>query len=175
MLNRMRGRCATALAAGTLLAAAPAAQAKHHRAPTRSQIRTAVTRATRSSALWATVNICDTKRHPDVIGIRGQMPALGFRAALSMRIQVDYRSAGHWKPDPGAREGVELGSPRSGSQQGGVTFRFSPPAVLSGTITFEWRLGNRVIGRATRSTAGGQRGVDAGDPRGFSSASCKIS
>lgn len=110
-------RCATGVAALALLAPATA-QARRHHSPTRAQIRTAIDRALRSKTLWATVNICDTAHHPDVIGIRGEMPALGFGAALSMRIQVNYLASGRFKPDPGAAVRLALGSPTSGSQQG---------------------------------------------------------
>ena len=65
--------------------------------PTKAQIRTAVARAERSKSLWATVNICNSKRYPDRIGVRGQMPSLGFAAWLSMDIQVQYYSDAHEK------------------------------------------------------------------------------
>src|SRR6516225_9959914 len=52
--------------------------------PTRAQIRAAIHRALHSRVLWATVNICDTMHHQNVIGIRGQMPSLSFAAGLRM-------------------------------------------------------------------------------------------
>lgn len=145
--------------------------------PTRAQIRAAVKRAKRSRALWATVNICNTRHHPHALGIRGQMPALGFRARLSMRIAVDY-----WDPakkrfvaDKSVRSKVvALGATSSELRQGGYEFSFAPPAVLSGTVTFKWTVGRHVVGRATRATAHGIRGVDRGDPRGYSAATCQI-
>ena len=42
--------------------------------PTAAQIRIATRRAVNSPNLWATVNICDTTRHPGIVGIRVQMP-----------------------------------------------------------------------------------------------------
>src|SRR6516165_1209759 len=58
--------------------------------PTAAQMRAAVQRAERSKYLWATVNICNTKRHPHAIGVRGQMPALGFPALLQMTVHLKY-------------------------------------------------------------------------------------
>ena len=93
----MRARMTLSIIVASLLATAvPAAASKRPTGPTHSQISAAVARVKRSRNLWATVNICNTKRHPDVVGIRGQMPALGFSSALSM--QVDPHSgAGYWQ------------------------------------------------------------------------------
>jgi hypothetical protein len=152
------------------------ATGRSRRAPTDAQIRRAIRHAQHSRELWATVNICNTPRHRYTLGIRGQMPALGFASRLYMRVQVDYwvQSRRRFVPDPGVAELVSLGSARSGLRQGGVMFQFAPPAILSGTITFEWRLGRRILGRATRLTAHGVRGVDYSDPRGYSAATCRI-
>ncbi len=134
-------------------------------------------RAKRSRNLWATINICNTKRYPNVIGIRGQMPALGFETTLSMAIQVDYRNVNgkKFEPDPGVKKTVVLGPATSGLHQDGVSFRIVPPADLSGQISFTWKLAGKVIGRASRLTAGGLKHVAFGDPPGHSAATCRIS
>ena len=41
--------------------------------------------------LWATVNVCDTAKQPDAIGIRASMPGTPKGARLSMRFRVQYR------------------------------------------------------------------------------------
>lgn len=173
----MRARIAffTALVALLTITPALAKSAKH---PTRAQMRAAVARAKRSKSLWATVNICDTKRHPNEIGVRGQMPALGFPATLSLIIKLDYYSlkTARFEPVPHVHVPDSLGTVSSGLHQGGAIFQFKPPvAPLSGTITFKWKVGNRLIGQATRLTSHGDRGVDAGDPPGTSHAVCRIS
>ena len=57
----------------------------------------AIARAERSRDLWATVNICDTAKHPDAIGIRASMPGTPKHARLAMRFRVQYRTdSGAW-------------------------------------------------------------------------------
>jgi hypothetical protein len=167
------------LALGT--SAAIAARLHGHKPPpTRAEIRAAVKRAERSRQLWATVNICDTAKHPNVLGIRGQLPALGFPTVMSMLVQVDYYvTADHrFERDKNVRPvRVELSqkAQATGLWQGGVEFSFPPPAVLSGTVTFQWKLGGRVIGEVTRPTVHGVKGVTHADPPGHSTATCTIS
>src|ERR1019366_10360134 len=94
-----------------------------------------------SSSLWATVNVCNSTRDPHSIGIRGQMPALGIPASLSMTVQIDYWSAKDktFVPAPGARQTVSLGDATTGLLQGGVSFRFAPGSGLfTGSGTFPW-------------------------------------
>src|SRR5436190_17983632 len=55
---------------------------------------TAGARTADQRALWATVNVCDTLRHPDVIGIRGSMPGVdNHRETMWMRFRVQYYDA----------------------------------------------------------------------------------
>ena len=165
----------TAITILCVLLAVPAAALA--RAPTRKQIADAVRRAERSRYLWATFNICNTMRHPNAVGIRAQMPALGFRARMSMRFQVTYLSAKdrRFKPVPGAARSVALASASNGLYQAGVTFRFAPNAgLLSSTVSFTWALGRRSLGQVTRATSGGHRDADAGDPPHFSAGKCMI-
>jgi hypothetical protein len=157
---------------------------KHHKRPpskpTKAEINAAVKRAKRSHKLWATVNICDTAAHSNVLGIRGQVPALGFATSMSMLVQVDYYVAadGRFEPDtsvPPVRVPLGKKPEATGLWQGGLTFTFTPPAVLSGTVTFQWKLGKKVIGHVTKLTAHGIKGVADSDPPGFSTATCTIS
>ncbi len=146
-------------------------------APTRAQIRAAVRGAERSRFLWATINICNTPRHRDVIGIRAQMPALGFSAQLRMHFGVDYFSPENatFKPYPGAGDLVRLGAPSQGDYQSGTSFRFpSHAGLLRGRVTFEWRLGVQTIARTDRVTALGHPQAMYGDPQRFSSEKCLI-
>ena len=148
------------------------------RPPNAGQIRAAVRRAQHSRALWATINICNTRRFPNLLGIRGEMPSLGFAAMVSMNIQVDFKasSSRRFQPIAGAARLVGLGRATTGLHQGGASFQFKPHAgTLSGTITFEWKLGRKLLGRATRHTTVGHPQADFGDPGHFSAAQCVIS
>jgi hypothetical protein len=144
--------------------------------PTPAQIRSAVAKAERSKQLWSTVNVCNTKHHPNTIGIRGQMPSLSFPSSLYMQVQVTYRNyaAKKFEPDPGVDQLVALGDPANELVQGGALFKFKPPAVLAGTITFEWKRHGKVIGSTRRATGGGHKNAKYGDPPGYSSSDCSI-
>jgi hypothetical protein len=147
--------------------------------PTPTQIRTAVASAKHSQDLWATVNICNTRRHRDQIGIRAQLPALGFSSTMSIKIQVDYWTGKVFVPDPnpGATELVKLGTAATGVRQQGWNFQFGPGAgKLSGTVEFEWARGGKTIGTFTqKTTAGHSNQVNGAEPPGHSAATCRIS
>lgn len=171
---------AVALLLAALLAAAtvaPGAGAAANKTPSRAQIRAAIRRAERSGDLWATVNICNTARYPNAVGIRGQMPTLGFRAQLRMVFGIDYWSyAKHaFVPLPHVSNTLTLGRAGTRVHQAGVMFTFSPHAgLLRGRVRYEWRLGKRLIGHVTRLTRNGHSSADYGDPKGFSSWKCDI-
>ncbi len=145
--------------------------------PSASQIRKAVGEAKRSKQLWATINICDTRHHPNTVGIRGQMPALGFSSSISIAISLDFWNpqTKRFKADPDTKRLIQLGSPSTGVHQQGVTFKFDPHAGrFRGNATFTWRRRGRLLGQADRVTAGGHRDADFGDPHGFSAGTCTI-
>jgi hypothetical protein len=176
----MRTRLTLLVIAVVLLPTASAAAAGHARpaGPSHSQISTAVARVERSRNLWATVNICNTKNHPNIVGIRGQMPALGFDSVLSMQVELRYwsDSAKRYMTLPSTKQTIALGTERTGLHQTGISFRFSPHAgTLAGTIRFEWRLKRRSIGHATRHTSPDHPDADQGDPAHFSAGKCEIS
>jgi hypothetical protein len=145
--------------------------------PSNAEIQAAIKQVKRSKDLWATINICNTRAHANAIGIRGQMPGLGFRARLSMEFEVHYWSAREkrFKPIKGADTVIDLGSVISGLHQDGVTFRFAPHAgFLASTISFNWTLGNKSIARFTRWSSKGHRDADGGDPPHYSAGRCVI-
>jgi len=158
--------------------AGPTPAAASTPAPTPAQSRQAVLRAETSPNLWTTINICNAPHYPDVMGIRGQMPALGFAASLSMTEQIDYWSntQRRFEPDTQVKpQVVNLGDVTSGLHQGGVSFRFTPHAGrLSGMITFTWEYSGKVIGRAERPASGGHPDADYGHPPHQSSRDCTI-
>ncbi len=131
---------------------------------------------------WATVNVCDTPRHPDAIGIRGSMPGAGGRATrLFMRFRVQHRApSGGWRTLARGDSGwVAVGSGGARARQSGRTFTITPPRageayVLRGVVTFAWRRGGRVVRRARRATTGGHGRTTGADPAGFSAATCRV-
>jgi hypothetical protein len=169
----------TVLALGLLVPAGAGVAGAAGRDPSPAQIRRAISRAESSRQLWATVNVCDTRSYPNSIGVRGQMPGLGFPAWLSMRIQIYYydKSRKRFLPDPkrGATQLVRLGRSSTLLQQGGKIFQFSAhTGYLSAKIQFIWRRSGKLLGETTRRTTAGHRGADFGDPKHYSAKQCKI-
>lgn len=173
----MRTLAATAAVLATaVIVAGPAAGAAR---PGPAQITRAVKRAERSSSLWATINICNSRRYRNQLGVRGEMPTLGFRAVMTMAIQVNYWSADKRRfipiPSPSALTTLKLGSPASGLQQDGAVFPFKThTGRLNATITFTWTRGGKVIGTTHRRTTAGHHDADYGSPPRYSAAECTI-
>jgi len=145
--------------------------------PTPNQIKSAVHNAERSKRLWATINVCDTRKHPHTIGIRSEAPALGFQATISISIAVDFYSKTdkRFEPDPNATKMIKVGPVTHGIHQRGVTFRFAPhTGRLRGTATFSWMRHGKVLGSTKRVTTASHHDADFGDPSGFSAATCMI-
>jgi hypothetical protein len=136
--------------------------------------------------LWATVNVCDTKKAPDDMGVRARAPGDGSRAQIYMRFTAQYRSGKSWKlVDGGRSKWLRAGSARFLNQEIGYTFSFHKPAagmsyVMRGFVQFQWRDRRKhhrrrvVVRRAQRYTAGGHP-TQGAEPKGFSAARCTIS
>jgi hypothetical protein len=178
MVIEVRAVLATAmLAATSVLAGSGSTAAAVIKHPTAAQIRRAVRNAKHSNALWATVNICDTKKFPNTLGVRGQMPGLGFGSSLSIDIQVDFfdKTQKRFAPVPSATMKIPLGRVASGLQQGGATFTFQPhTGLLSATVEFQWMRAGKVLAHTTRRATGGHTAADFGNPPHFSAAQCTI-
>lgn len=138
---------------------------------------------TQSPSLWATVNVCDTERWPDTIGIRGSMPgSKDDNETLWMRFQVQFMSSAdakwHNVPEGGDSGFVAVGSARSKARQAGRSFRISPRAgeqvLLRGKVSFEWRLGDVVTRTATMRTQKGHKSSAGSDPPGYTASTCTI-
>jgi hypothetical protein len=168
------GGCATAV---------QAKRTTHRGGPTPAQIRKAVAKAERSKMLWATVNVCQTKgtqaAQGGSIGVRGQMPTLGFVSTLSMTIQLNHYSATSKSfvalPEPTAKRTVSPGAFASDLHQAGEVFPFSGPAgLLNATVTFSWTRAGKLLGRTTRQTTAGHRDAAGGRPAHYSTAQCQL-
>jgi hypothetical protein len=139
--------------------------------------------AKKPKLLWATVNVCDTKAHPNTIGIRASMPGTGKRKdRMYMRFDVQFFrvSDDRWH-DLDGTDGtfVFVGSGRFHRRESGRNVTLKPPAAGSsyrvrGRVTFEWRRSAKVLRRAVRYTKGGHRGTTGSDPKGYSAAECRI-
>ena len=149
-------------------------------APTRAQIRRAVTGAERSKYLWATINICRSQvRQGGLVGVRGEMGALGFRSTLTMSVQLRQydskrRSFVAVKGSTATRT-VTLGSLQTGVHQDGAEFHYSSETgLLDATITFTWTRDGRRLGTVTRTTTSGHHNAAFAEPKGHSAASCRL-
>lgn len=168
----------TVLAAGIAVAGTAPATAK---SPSRGQITRAVASAERSRSLWATVNICDSRAYPDRIGVRGQMPSLGYPAQMTMTIALRAYSttAKRFKAidSPNAVNAVTLGTHSRGLQQSGAVFPFAKgdKGLWDATIVFTWRRSGRIVGQTTRTTTAGHPNADYGSPPHYSAAQCRLS
>jgi hypothetical protein len=136
-----------------------------------------------SRYLWATVNVCDTERWPDTIGIRGSMPGSGEdREGMWMRFQVQFLAAAdrRWRdvPEDGDSGFVYVGPAGDKARQAGRSFRISPKkgerVVLRGKVWFEWRVKGAVVRRASARTRKGHRSSAGSDPPGYSASTCTI-
>jgi hypothetical protein len=143
----------------------------------------AVAAAQKPSALWATVNVCDTAAKPDTIGIRGSMPGLKHTATLLMRFRVQYLAAdGRWRTIRSNADSHwrRVGRRHGGRIESGWSFTFAPPKaggeiVLRGVVYFRWRRSGKIVRRARRITEGGHVSPVGADPPGFSAGTCRIS
>lgn len=148
--------------------------------PTRRQITRAVGAAETSPSLWATINICNSRTHPRQIGVRGQMPSLGFSSTMSMTITLDAWSSSQKKfiaiNSPNAVDIVSLGSHSRGLEQGGTIFPFQKgeTGLWNATIVFTWTRQGKVVGHTRRRTTAGHHTADFGSPARYSAAQCRI-
>lgn len=153
--------------------------------PTGAQIRAAVRRAEKSRDLWATLNVCNVPVAKSSgykqIGVRVQMPALGFTTHLYMTLGIQAWDAAHKRyVTLNSRYGPKsIGLAFNAPSQDGYSFYYRKPVaekttLVRGIATLEWRIGKRVLGRVTRPTGGGYEHVDFGNPHGLSVATCTV-
>ncbi|HEY2535876.1 MAG TPA: hypothetical protein VGI24_02725 [Solirubrobacteraceae bacterium] len=136
-----------------------------------------------SRELWATIDVCNSAKEPDTVGVRGSMPYDGHvHDAMYMRFQLEYmdpKSKAWSVPAHGANSGfIALGSAKSG-RQGGTSFQLSvtkgqPGYTMRGLVTFQWRRTGKVVHQTTRTTSAGHTNVVRADPPGYSAAQCTI-
>jgi hypothetical protein len=169
----------TAATIAALGVALPAPAVAH--GPSAKQIHGAASRAERSGSLWATINICSSRGagKGGELGVRGQMPSLGFSSTLRMTVQLGYWSQKHERfmaiPGPSAVANLSLGSSSTGLQQDGVVFGFNDSAgLLNASVDFTWTRGGRVIGESSRITTAGHHDADYSRPAHYSAGDCRL-
>jgi hypothetical protein len=132
--------------------------------------------------LWATVNVCDTAKSPDRMGVRARMPGDGTRRRMFMRFSAQFRSGKKWKQVSGRGRSKWLlaGSALFRNQELGYTFSFDAPKpgtgyLMRGLVQFQWRAptSGSVVRRTHRYTSEGHRTRPA-EPKGYSRATCRI-
>ena len=133
--------------------------------------------------LWATINVCDTRRHANTVGIRGSMPGLGHKPSrLQMRFLVEYRDEdGEWRA---ARDGADSGWQTAGRTirqvvESGHNFTFEPPPRgsahrLRGLVRFRWQRRGDTVAYQRRFTEAGHRSTAGSDPKNYSAGSYEI-
>ena len=129
--------------------------------------------------VWATINVCDTAKQPDAIGIRASMPGTPKGARLSMRFRVQYRTAdGTWENVADADSGWRnVGTARGLPVEYGWSFAFakrSSPVTLRGVVKFRWRKGDTLPRQQEVVTEAGHPSKAGSDPAGYSAATCAL-
>lgn len=138
----------------------------------------------RPKDLWATVNVCDTQQHDNMMGVRASMPGDAEHTRMYMRFTAQYydRSMQLWSDVTGSSRSkwIYVGSGQYARRQGGYTFAFDPPAsgrsfVLRGAVDFKWTKHRRIVRTARVLTRGGHPGTLGADPKTYSASLCQIS
>jgi hypothetical protein len=97
---------------------------------------------------WATVNICDTQKSPNALGVRTSVPGNGSDQRIYARYTAQWWSsaAQEWKTvgGSGVTDWVHLGDADMTARQAGWTFRFMQPPegttyVMRGVVELQWR------------------------------------
>jgi hypothetical protein len=132
----------------------------------------------KEAPLWATVNVCDTAKQPDQIGIRAAMPGTPKGARLSMRFRAQYKSGDDWKDVEDADSGwVNVGVAKGSTVEYGWSFTFAKgtkSTQLRGVVKFRWRRGDALPKQAEVATEAGHRSSAGADPAGYSAATCVL-
>jgi hypothetical protein len=135
---------------------------------------------------WSTINICDTKDHPDQLGIRARMPALDRGVKMKMRFFVEYLKKGAWVALPADGGGTTMsdwfvvGYGKYKWEELGDTFHLKnlKPGdnfLMRGLVKFQWRRHGKVVKTAHAYTSSHHPSDRYGDPVGYSKATCNVS
>ena len=136
----------------------------------------------RSRELWATINVCNPKNAPDLIGVRGSMPGDGEpKDTMYMRFRLQYydTTSGKWlELGRSADSGLLPVGSAAAVRQYGRSFTLAAPThpfKLRGLVNFQWLRGKRFVYSTQRVTTAGRKSFAGADPPGFSAATCLFS
>jgi hypothetical protein len=146
------------------------------------------TAAAAKPRFWATVNVCKSAVPESRVGFRASMPGNGTRQRMYMRFTAQFFDGDDqaWKPIGGKPRSpwVLAGSARYVTRQRGYTFDIDPPPAgktykFRGFVEFQWRArkrggGTKVVRELEKYTRGGYGNTVGSDPKGYSSAFCKV-
>ncbi len=136
----------------------------------------------RSRELWATIDVCNSPKQPNTVGIRGSMPGDGKPTdKLYMSFGLEYLDAvNQWAALPSSSSGwVLVGAGSSSARQSGWSFTLKPPQgrgkfVLRGMVGFRWMRSGHQFAHATLPTTAGRKALVGAEPEGFSAAKCSL-
>ena len=132
----------------------------------------------KDAAPWATVNVCDSAKRPDAIGIRASMPGMPKRARMAMRFRVQFKTDSSWQDVKGAASRWQpVGIARGPAAESGWSFAFahpSSPVTLRGMVQLRWRRGGTVLRQLELPTEAGHRSSAGADPADYSAATCTL-
>jgi len=127
---------------------------------------------------WATVNVCDTVKRPDAIGIRASMPGAPKGARMAMRFRVQFKTNDGWQDVKGAASRWQpVGIAHGLAAESGWSFTFahpSAPVTLRGMVQLRWRKNGTVLRSAELPTEAGHRSSAGADPADYSAATCTL-
>jgi hypothetical protein len=127
---------------------------------------------------WATVNVCDTVKRPDAIGIRASMPGVPNGARMAMRFRVQFKTKDGWQDVKGAASRWQpVGIARGFAAESGWSFTFAhpnSPTVLRGMVQLRWRKAGNIVRQVELPTEAGHRSSAGADPADYSAATCTL-
>jgi hypothetical protein len=134
--------------------------------------------AAKDAAPWATVNVCNSAKRPDTIGIRASMPGVPKGARMAMRFRVQFKTDDGWQDVKGAASRWQpVGVARGAATESGWSFTFahpSSPTTLRGMVQVRWRKGVTVLRQLELPTEAGHRSSAGADPADYSAATCTL-
>jgi hypothetical protein len=132
----------------------------------------------KDAAPWATVNVCDTAKRPDAIGIRASMPGVPKGARMAMRFRVQFKTGDEWQDVKGAASRWQpVGTARGVAAESGWSFTFAhpnSPVTLRGMVQVRWRKGATVLKQIELPTEAGHRSSAGADPADYSAMTCTL-
>ena len=128
--------------------------------------------------LWATVNVCDTPRRPNTVGLRASMPGTPRGTHLWMRFRVQYQDGDRWRYVDGADSGWDrIARARGLAVESGWSFELTSPdepVTFRGVVRYRWRRDGRTLRRATEITEAAHRSTRGADPEDYSATTCSM-